>query len=111
MNTDKIYAESIMKEYAVKDNSRVIALRKLDAKVKKPATVFALSFGMFACLCLSMKVIGGTDFLTFSGVVIGILGFIGMGINYSIYKKLLEKRKMKYAFEIIELAKKISQEE
>lgn len=117
MNTDKIYAESIMKEYAVKDNSRVIALRKLDAKVKKPATVFALSFGIFACLlagigmCLSMKVIGGTDFLTFSGVVIGILGFIGMGLNYSIYKKLLEKRKMKYAFEIIELAKKISQEE
>ena len=29
MNTDKIYAESIAKEYAPKDNSRIIALKKL----------------------------------------------------------------------------------
>lgn len=32
MNTDKIYAESIAKEYAPKDNSKIVALRKLDAK-------------------------------------------------------------------------------
>ena len=30
MNTDKIYAESIAKEYAPKDNSKIVALRKLD---------------------------------------------------------------------------------
>ena len=39
MNTDKIIAESIAKEYAPKDNSKIIALRKLDAKAKLPATV------------------------------------------------------------------------
>ena len=116
MNTDKIYAESIVKEYAVKDNSKIIALRKLDAKAKMPATVFAYSFGIFTSLItglgmsLSMQVIGGTTFLTFSGIVIGMAGFIGMGVNYPIYKKLLEKGKRKYAFEIIELAKKISNE-
>lgn len=33
MNTDKIYAESIAKEYAPKDSSKIIALRKLDRNV------------------------------------------------------------------------------
>ena len=31
MNTDKIYAEHLANEYAPKDDSKVIALRKLDA--------------------------------------------------------------------------------
>ena len=43
MNTDKILAESIAKEYAPKDNSKIIALKKLDKKAKMPATVFAYS--------------------------------------------------------------------
>lgn len=35
MNTDKIYAEQLANEYAPKDTSKVVALRKLDAKAKK----------------------------------------------------------------------------
>ena len=35
MNTDKIYAESIANEYAPKDTSKVVALKKLDAKAIK----------------------------------------------------------------------------
>ena len=46
----------------------------------------------------------------FFGIIIGLIGFAGMGMNYPIYKKLLENGKNKYAFEIIELAKKISEE-
>ena len=117
MNTDKIYAESIAKEYAPKDNSKIVALRKLDAKAKMPATVFTYTFGIIASLvaglgmCLSMQVIGGTTLLTVLGIVIGIIGFIGMGVNYPIYKKMLEKGKKKYAFEIVELAKQITDEE
>ena len=41
-------------------------------------------------------------------IVIGIVGMIGMGVNYSAYKRILEKSKKKYAFEIMELAKEIS---
>ena len=37
MNTDKIIAESIAKEYAPKEHSKIIALKKLDAKAKRPA--------------------------------------------------------------------------
>lgn len=116
MNTDKIYAESIAKEYAPKDNSKIIALRKLDAKAKTPAAIFTYTLGIVMSLiaglgmCLSMQVIGGTLPLTVLGIVIGIIGFIGMSVNYSIYKKLLEKGKKKYAFDIVELARQISEE-
>lgn len=115
MNTDKIYAESIAKEYAPKDNSKIIALRKLDAKAKMPATVFTYSFGIIAALVaglgmsLSMQVIGGTLPLTVLGLALGVIGFAGTAVNYPIYKKMLEKGKQKYAFEIMELAKQISE--
>ena len=46
MNTDKIYAESLAKEYAPKDNSKITALRKLDQKAKMPATIFTYTFGI-----------------------------------------------------------------
>lgn len=32
-----------------------------------------------------------------------------MGLNYPVYKRLLEKGKQNYAFEIVELAKEISE--
>ena len=116
MNTDKIYAESIAKDYAPKDNSKIIALKKLDAKAKLPATIFTYTFGIVSALvfgtgmCLAMQVIGGTAFLTGLGIVVGILGMIGCGINYPIYKKMLEKGKAKYAYEIVELARQISEQ-
>lgn len=114
MNTEKIYAEQIANEYAPKDTSKVVALRKLDARAKLPATVFAYTFGIFSALvmgvgmCLSMKVIGsGTVAMFIVGIVIGILGMAGMGINYLIYKKMIANGKQKYAFEIMQLAKEI----
>ena len=116
MNTDKIYAESIAKEYAPKENSKILALKKLDARAKMPATVFTYTFGIVCALVagtgmsLAMQVIGGTPFLTVLGIVVGILGFAGCGVNYPIYKKILEKGKAKYAFEIVELARQISEQ-
>ncbi len=115
MNTDKIYAESIAKEYAPKDNSKITALRKLDAKAKLPATIFTYTFGIIFALvfgtgmCLAMQVIGGGIIGIAIGVVIGIVGMVGCGVNYPIYKKLLENGKKKYAYEIVELAKEISE--
>ncbi len=116
MNTDKIYAESIAKEYAPKENSKIVALRKLDRKAKMPATIFTYTFGIISALVagtgmsLAMQVIGGTLPLTILGIVIGIIGFAGTGINYPIYKKILENGKKKYAYEIVELAREISEE-
>lgn len=116
MDTDKIYAEQLANEYAPKDTSKVIALRKLDAKAKRPATVFVYTFGIFAALvmgvgmCLSMKVIGGDIPAMFVlGVILGIAGLVGMVVNYPIYQKLLARGKQKYAYDIMQLAKEISE--
>ena len=114
MNTDKILAEAIAKEYAPKDNSRIVALRKLDNRAKMPATVFTYSFGIVSALvfgtgmCLAMQVIGSGAAGMILGILIGILGMIGCGVNYPIYKKMLEKGKKKYAFEIVQLAREIA---
>lgn len=116
MNTDKIFAESIAKDYAPKDNSKIIALKKLDTKAKMPATVFTYTFGIICSLiagtgmCLAMQIIGSGVSLMVVGIIIGILGFTGCGINYPIYKRLLKKGKQKYAYEIMELAREISAE-
>lgn len=118
MNTNKIYAESVAKEYAVKDESKVVALRKLDNRAKKPARVFAYAFGIVFTLvmgvgmCLSMNVIGGGSVAAKTiGIIVGILGIAGISVNFPIYKKILEKSKKKYSSDIIRLAREISEEE
>lgn len=117
MNTDKIYAEAIANEYAPKDTSKVVALKKLDRKAKSKANIFAYTFGIIMTLvlgigmCLAMKVIGdGSALMMAAGIVVGMIGIAGVGINYPIYKKMLENGKKQYAFEIIQLAKEISEE-
>ena len=113
MNTDKIIAESIAKDYAPKESSKIVALKKLDHKAKLPATIFTYSFGIISALvfgtgmCMAMKVIGNSMTL---GIIIGIIGMIGCAVNYPVYKKMLAKGKAKYAYEIVELAREISEQ-
>lgn len=117
MDTNKIYAESIAKEYAPKDNSKLTALKKLDAKAKLPATVFTYSFGIISTLvagsgmCFAMQVLGSTPLHMALGIAVGLLGFTGCAVNYPIYKKILAKCKDKYRYEIIELARQISEQQ
>ena len=111
MNTDKIIAESIAKDYAPKEHSKIKALQKLDNRAKLPATIFTYSCGIVSALifgtgmCMAMGEIGGGMVL---GILVGIVGMIGCGVNYPIYKKILEKGKAKYAFEIVQLAREIA---
>ena len=115
MNTDKIYAESIAKEYAPKDSSKIKALRKLDRKAKMPATIFTYTWGVIFTLvlgtgmCLGMQVIGSGINDMVIGIIVGVVGMIGCGVNYPIYMKILEKGKKKYAYEIVQLAREISE--
>ena len=116
MNTDKIYAEAIANEYAPKEASKVVALKKLDRKAKSKANIFGYTFGIIMALVLgtgmslSMKVIGdGGTAMMVLGIIIGVIGIVGVSINYPIYKKMLEKGKKQYAFEIMQLAKEISE--
>lgn len=113
MNTDKIFAEQIANEYSKKEDSKVVALKKLDRKVKRPANIFAYTFGIImtlvfgAGMCLAMKVIGDSMIL---GIIIGIIGIIGIACNYPIYKSILNANKEKYSYDIIKLAREIAED-
>ena len=114
MNTDKILAESIAKDYAPKDNSKIKALKKLDNQAKLPAIVFTYSCGITSSLVfgtgmyMAMEVLGSGMTSKIIGIVIGCIGIIGCAVNYPIYKKILEKSKSKYAYEIVQLAREIA---
>ncbi len=116
MNTDKAYAEQLAAEYAPKDASKVVALRKLDRRAKLPAAIFTYTFGVIAALvmgvgmCLSMGVIGGDSALMAGiGVIVGILGLVMAGVNYPIYRRILEDGRRRYAADIVRLASQVAE--
>ena len=116
-NLDKVFAKRIAEEYAPKTTTKVVQLKKLDQKVKRPANIFAFTFGIICALIagagMSMIMtdfgLSGTTGLVL-GIILGVVGFIGCGVNYLVYSKILKSRKEKYAFDITELAKEISEE-
>ena len=109
-------AQKIRTQYMEKTPSELDALRELDAKVKRPANVFAYIFGsisaivMGAGMSLVMTDIGATIGITGAlvpGIAIGVVG-LGMALlTYPIYKGILNSRKKKYGAEIISLSDKI----
>ncbi len=116
-NLDTVYAERIASEYDQKPASKLVALKKLDRKAKLPAQIFTYAFGVIGALilgvgmCLCMGVIGQELSMAMPlGIVTGVIGISMVSINYPVYKKLLEKGRKKYAFEIMELAKEIASE-
>ncbi len=118
MNTDKIYAEQIANEYSKKQNTKVKALKRLDAKVKNTPNIFAFTWGICFCLifgvgmCLVMGVLGSGSIVSIGlGIGVGCVGILGMSVCYSLFKKILESEKEKYAEDIIRLANEIVNEE
>lgn len=96
------YRESIKKiaqSYEEKQPSKVDELKKLDRKIRRPANVFAYTFGTISALvlgfgmCLAMEVLFD---LMAVGIVIGVVGIIMCVLTYPIYKKclLLQKERM-----------------
>ena len=115
-NDQQFIAQKIRAQYMEKIPSELDALRDLDAKVKRPANVFAYIFGsisaivMGAGMSLVMTDIGATIGIT-SALVPGILvGALGLGmvlLTYPMYKGILNSRKKKYGAEILTLSDKI----
>lgn len=100
MNTDKIYAEQLANEYAPKDTSKVLALRKLDARAKLPATVCGYTIGIASSLifgtgmCLAMGQIGGASPRFFcSGHYCGTVGYGRHGYQLPLIQKNPDKGK------------------
>ena len=115
-NDQQFMAQKIRTQYMEKTPSELDALRELDAKVKRPANVFAYVFGsisaivMGAGMSLVMTDIGAAIGIT-NALVPGIsIGLVGLGmalLTHPIYKGILNSRKKKYGAEIFSLSDKI----
>lgn len=119
MSMDKdqeFLVQHIRAQYTEKQCSELEQLKALDDKVKRPANVFAYTFGvisaivMGAGMSLVMTDIGTTLGMA-DAMVPGILiGVVGLGLallTYPIHKGILNARKKKYADKILTLSEKI----
>ena len=115
-NDQQFMAQKIRTQYMEKTPSELDALRELDAKVKRPANVFAYIFGsisaivMGAGMSLVMTDIGasiGIGDPLVPGIIIGVVGMAMALINYPIHRGIINSRKKKYAPKIIALSEKI----
>ena len=119
-NDQQFMAEKIRTQYMEKQSTELDSLRKLDAKVKTPANVFAYTFGSISAIVMGggmslimtdiAEKIGITGDPMVPGIIIGIIGMALALINYPIYKSILNARKKKYASEILALSEKIMNE-
>ena len=116
-NDQQFMAQKIRTQYMEKTPSELDALRELDAKVKRPANVFAYVFGSISAIIMgagmSLIMTDIADIIGFGadpmlpGIVIGIVGMFMALVNYPIYKGILGSRKKKYGAEILSLSEKI----
>ena len=107
MTTEMKTIEKIRASYGEKQNTKFDELKALDRRVKRPAKIFAYTFGAVSSLvlgtgmCLAMKVIGDSMAL---GIGVGVLGIALVSATYPFYKKILKGRKEKYSAQIMELS-------
>ncbi len=115
-NEQDFLVQKIRTQYTEKQATELDELRQLDAEVKRPANVFAYTFGGIAALVMGsgmslvMTDIGSTIGVSdpmIPGIVIGVIGMIMAIANYPIYKGILASRKEKYKSKIIALSDKI----
>lgn len=117
MNNDKNFiAQQIRAQYTEKASTELEKLRKLDRKVKRPSNIFAYVFGSIGALVMGSgmslimtdisETIGISSPMIY-GIIIGIVGLFITIVNYPIYKCILNKRRNKFADEVISLSDKI----
>ena len=115
-NDQEYLVQKIRTQYTEKEHTNLDALREIDAKVKRPANVFAYIFGTISAIIMGcgmslvMTDIGSTIGMTDTmvpGIIIGIVGMLMAIINYPIYKGILGSRRKKYADQIMKLSDKI----
>lgn len=115
-NDQEFLIQKIRTQYTEKEQTGLDALKELDAKVKRPANVFAYIFGSISAIVMGsgmsliMTDIGSTIGVAdpkLPGIIIGVVGMFMAIINYPIYKGILGSRRKKYADRIIALSDKI----
>ena len=115
-NDQEFLVQKIRSQYTEKESTELDALRELDAKVKRPANVFAYIFGSISAIIMGcgmslvMTDIGTTVGISdpmLPGIIIGIAGMFMAIINYPIFKGILGARRKKFADKIIAISDRI----
>lgn len=115
-NDREFLVQKIRTQYTEKEHTQLDALKELDAKVKRPANVFAYLFGSISAIIMGsgmslvMTDIGNTigiENALISGIIIGVIGMLMVIVNYPIYKKMLASRRKQYADQIMKLSDEI----
>ena len=115
-NDQEFLVQKIRTQYTEKQHTELDELKALDAKVKKPANVFAYTYGSLSAIVMGA---GMSLVMTDIGAMVGIasamvpgiaIGVVGMGMalsTYPIYKKMLDSRRKKFAPQILALSEKL----
>lgn len=114
MTNQTAYAQKLKNSYTPNRPSEIERLREMDKAVKRPANIFAYTFGTIGSLilgtgmCLAMKIVGASvPALMPVGVAVGAVGIAMVSATYFLHGKILKKRKAKYGGEILALSNKI----
>ena len=115
-NDQEFLVQKIRTQYTEKENTGLDELKELDAKVKRPANVFAYIFGSISAIIMGggmslvmtdiADIVGITNPMLW-GIIIGLVGMLMAIVNYPLYKGILGSRRKKYADKIITLSDKI----
>ena len=106
----------IRQKYLPREESKLEELKRLDDMVQNSGMIESLCTGIGGALvfglglCLSMQVIGNGIFIIVLGVLLGIIGIGGMIAAYSVYRKVFDKTKKKFAPRILQLTAELSGE-
>ena len=115
-NDQESLVQKIRTQYTEVEHTQLDELKALDAKVKRPANVFAYIFGSISAIIMGcgmslvMTDIGeilGLANAMVPGIAIGVVGLVMALLTYPIHKRIISRRKKKYGPEILALSEKI----
>lgn len=119
-NDKEFLVQKIRTQYTEREHTELDKLKELDAKVKRPANMFAYIFGSISAIIMGsgmslvMTDIGETVGIAepmVPGIIVGVIGLIMALVNYPIFKNILSSRRKKYADKIMKLSDKIITEQ
>lgn len=105
-------AQAIRRKYMEKGTTKIDQLEALDSKVKTPALAVASIVGILGALVMGA---GMSNIMVYEnmtlGLALGVPGLIAVCMVWPLYKEILNRRKKKYASQIMELSGAILEEQ
>ncbi len=119
-NDQEFLVQKIRTQYTEKEHSGLEELKRLNARVKRPANIFAWAFGTVGAMVMGvgMSLVMGLGMcccLAWSGVwfipgiIIGLIGIVGIALAYPAYTHITQKERERIAPEILRLTDELMQ--